>query len=169
MGAGKTSIGRALATLLGWSFVDLDQEIEFKQKATIREIFQLHGEIQFREIETEALQRDARTSFCADGDCARRRHIYPACNVDLLRNSGARVVFLETPIERDARRCCDRKPILRGESAAAGCRSRCFSRTVCSAASSLSHCRSDRQHPNRTAEENAREIASKLQLAIGAR
>jgi len=105
MGAGKTSVGQALAKLLRWSFVDLDQEIELQQEATIREIFQRHGESRFREIETAALramleQVSAPTVIALGGGTFIR-----PCNVDLLRSSGARVVFLETLIEEMLERC----------------------------------------------------------------
>ena len=35
MGSGKTTVGRHLAHRLGWSFFDLDQEIEAAEKTTI--------------------------------------------------------------------------------------------------------------------------------------
>ena len=56
MGAGKTTVGRSLANLLCWSYFDLDYEIEQSEKLLVREIFQLHGESGFREIETETLR-----------------------------------------------------------------------------------------------------------------
>jgi|SRR6188768_2011284 len=56
MGAGKTSVGRALAAQLSWSFVDLDAEIERSQKMAIRDIFQKSGEAQFRKLEREHLK-----------------------------------------------------------------------------------------------------------------
>ncbi|HET9132491.1 MAG TPA: shikimate kinase [Terriglobia bacterium] len=57
MGAGKTSVGRALATQLGWSFVDLDAEIERSQKMQVRDIFSKSGEAHFRQLEREHLKR----------------------------------------------------------------------------------------------------------------
>ena len=57
MGAGKTSVGRALAAQLGWSFVDLDAEIERSQKMAVRDIFSKSGELKFRQLESEHLKR----------------------------------------------------------------------------------------------------------------
>ncbi len=105
MGAGKTSIGGALATLLGWSFVDLDQEIELRQKSTIREIFQRLGEEEFRVIETEALRQIVEQMSDSTVIALGGGTFVQAYNADLLRGAGARVVFLETPIEEMLERC----------------------------------------------------------------
>jgi shikimate kinase len=55
MGSGKTTVGRALAALMGWRFVDLDQLIEAREGRSIREIFETHGEAEFRRIEHDAI------------------------------------------------------------------------------------------------------------------
>jgi shikimate kinase len=55
MGSGKSTTGRKLASLLGWSFVDLDREIERNEGMKIPEIFEKKGEKYFRDIETETL------------------------------------------------------------------------------------------------------------------
>jgi shikimate kinase len=56
MGSGKTTAGKKLASLLGWSFVDLDKMIEEHTGKTIPEIFSQDGEDYFRKIETELLR-----------------------------------------------------------------------------------------------------------------
>ena len=55
MGAGKSTVGRALARLLSWDFVDLDQKIERTAGVTIPEIFSAYGEPGFRQREYAAL------------------------------------------------------------------------------------------------------------------
>ena len=52
MGAGKTSIGRALARSLSMPFIDTDQEIERISGCSVIDIFGLYGEAEFRRIET---------------------------------------------------------------------------------------------------------------------
>ncbi|RMH60341.1 MAG: shikimate kinase [Zetaproteobacteria bacterium] len=56
MGAGKSSVGRALAAALGLPFLDLDAYIVAQQGCTIPEIFAARGEQGFRAIESAALQ-----------------------------------------------------------------------------------------------------------------
>ena len=50
-GAGKSTIGRAVAERLGRTFLDFDHEIERRQGKTIAEIFGEKGEGHFRELE----------------------------------------------------------------------------------------------------------------------
>jgi len=56
MGVGKTTIGSKLASKLGYYFIDLDQEIEDRQKKTISEIFRQDGEKFFRLIEKNLIE-----------------------------------------------------------------------------------------------------------------
>lgn len=56
MGSGKSTAGNKLAISLGWSFIDLDKEIEQKTCLTINELFTKFGEDYFRKIETDTLR-----------------------------------------------------------------------------------------------------------------
>lgn len=55
MGAGKTSVGERLGERLGLPFVDLDHEIEARAGLTVRELFALGGEPEFRRRELATL------------------------------------------------------------------------------------------------------------------
>lgn len=56
MASGKTSIGKILAKKLSYKFIDLDDFIEEKENATVKEVFSSKGEIYFRKVETEYLK-----------------------------------------------------------------------------------------------------------------
>ena len=57
MGAGKTTVGRRLATRLDRAFLDSDEEVEKAAGMTIEEIFQSHGEADFRAGEARVITR----------------------------------------------------------------------------------------------------------------
>jgi shikimate kinase/3-dehydroquinate synthase len=57
MGAGKTSIGRRLAVLLGLPFRDADAEVELAAGCSIAELFERYGEREFREGERRVIRR----------------------------------------------------------------------------------------------------------------
>jgi XRE family transcriptional regulator, aerobic/anaerobic benzoate catabolism transcriptional regulator len=54
-GAGKSSVGAALAHRLGVAFVELDQRIEQAAGLPLGELFALHGEVYYRRLEREVL------------------------------------------------------------------------------------------------------------------
>lgn len=59
MGAGKTTVGKALSRELGLPFYDLDRYIETRMHRTIPEIFAQQGEEGFRKIEHNMLHEVA--------------------------------------------------------------------------------------------------------------
>jgi len=62
MGAGKSSVGRLVAQELGWSFVDLDEEVARLGGEPVAEIIRSRGVRRFRQLESkagrDALRRD---------------------------------------------------------------------------------------------------------------
>lgn len=56
-GAGKSTIGAALARKLGMRFVEVDQEIEEATGLALGDVFTLHGEAYYRRVEREVLTR----------------------------------------------------------------------------------------------------------------
>ncbi|MGO4833710.1 shikimate kinase [Rhizobiaceae sp. 2RAB30] len=57
MGAGKTAIGRRVASALGLSFTDSDHEIETVSRMTVPELFERYGEAEFRALEQRVIAR----------------------------------------------------------------------------------------------------------------
>ena len=106
MGCGKSTVGRTLAELMGWEFVDLDERIEQQEGTSIRAIFVERGEAEFREIEHRVLRK-----LLASG----RTHTVLALgggtfaqppNEALLKMAAFQTVFLEVPPEIMLGRCC---------------------------------------------------------------
>lgn len=57
MGAGKSTIGRRLAAKIGWKFVDADDAIAEAAGCSIADIFSIHGEAIFRDLEVRVIKR----------------------------------------------------------------------------------------------------------------
>ena len=71
MGAGKTSVGKALSESAGMALADTDCMIETEAGMSVSDIFASRGEIFFREMETAILKslldKAERTIICAGG------------------------------------------------------------------------------------------------------
>ncbi len=96
MGVGKTTIGRQLAELLQYEFVDSDREIERRTGATIPWIFDVEGEEGFRKREQAVIDELTKVSsiVLATGGGA----VISAENRHLLKERGT-VVYLRADIE----------------------------------------------------------------------
>lgn len=57
MGAGKTVIGRKVASMLDLPFVDSDHEIESVSRMSVPELFERYGEPEFRALEQRVIER----------------------------------------------------------------------------------------------------------------
>jgi shikimate kinase len=57
MGAGKTSVGEAVARRLGWRFLDFDRAIEKEAGMSVADLFRTKGEAVFRSLESEVGNR----------------------------------------------------------------------------------------------------------------
>ena len=79
MGAGKTSVGKALARRLHKDFFDTDQEIERSTGVRIPVIFEIEGEAGFRARETRVL-----------GELVRRRNLVLATGGGIVLDEGNR-------------------------------------------------------------------------------
>lgn len=55
MASGKSFIGKKLANLIDFDFLDLDDFIEMNEKMTVKKVFSEKGEIYFRKTENKAL------------------------------------------------------------------------------------------------------------------
>lgn len=95
MGAGKSSIGKALALVTERPFLDVDDEIVKFSGRSIPRIFEEEGEKGFRSIETEVLKRCLSIdAIIATGGGI----VVTAENIDLLRNNGL-VIYLYADVD----------------------------------------------------------------------
>ncbi|GJE58628.1 Shikimate kinase [Methylobacterium trifolii] len=56
-GAGKSTLGRLAAERMGWTFVELNAEIERENALSVPEIFAIYGQEGYRRLEQAALRR----------------------------------------------------------------------------------------------------------------
>ena len=99
MGAGKTSVGKALARSLELPFVDLDRRIHEVSGSSIEGLFRQEGEAEFRRIEARTLRDLAKDSSqaviacgggtpCYHGNLAEMKEsgnvVYLKCDTDVL-------------------------------------------------------------------------------------
>lgn len=107
MGAGKSSVGRALGERLNWVFEDLDDRIVQREGRSVAEIFRDSGEAAFRQSEHATLRQVleelrggvARVVALGGGAFAE-----PG-NAELLKTAGVPTVFLDAPVGELWRRC----------------------------------------------------------------
>ena len=107
MGAGKSSVGRALGERLGWAFEDLDDRIERREQRKVSEIFRDSGESGFRLAEHAALKEllgelkpgGEKIVALGGGAFAQKN------NAKLMQASGVSTVYLDADAAELWRRC----------------------------------------------------------------
>ncbi|MXS84832.1 shikimate kinase [Nitrosomonas sp. HPC101] len=101
MGAGKTTVGKLLANLVGKTFLDVDHEIQQRTGVGIPVIFEIEGEAGFRKRESEVLREvvQQQNIVLATGGGA----ILHPDNRALLRQHGT-VIYLCAPVTELRRR-----------------------------------------------------------------
>lgn len=114
MGCGKTTIGKELARVLDFSFVDTDEKIEKDTQKTISEIFAAHGEEYFRNLETKTIEKmamETEKSVISTGGGLPLREV----NADILKKTGF-VVYLRVQSKTVEKRLQGDKtrPLLQG-------------------------------------------------------
>ncbi len=92
MGSGKTAVGKSLAEMLDFEFIDTDAMIEKECEMSITEIFEKFGEEIFRKKESEVIKRvsDFSNVVISTGGGA----VLNSENIEYLKNGGT-VVNLE--------------------------------------------------------------------------
>jgi shikimate kinase len=113
MGCGKTTTGRALARLLGWDFVDLDERIVEVEARAIAAILRESGEPYFRDLEARILSslagRGKVVVACGGGTYA---HAPSRALIDGMGTA----VWLQLPLPLSLARCAGGtgRPLLTG-------------------------------------------------------
>jgi shikimate kinase len=115
MGAGKTTVGKQIASQLKMQFVDVDQELEKRTGVSINLIFEIEKEAGFRARETAMLAEllNAKNTVIATGGGI----ITNEQNRDLLKQSAGLVIYLKTEVKHQLKRLRrdKQRPLLQGE------------------------------------------------------
>ena len=115
MGAGKSTVGLALAKMLDYEFVDLDAVIAKNTELSISQIFEQFGEAEFRNIEKRILKENIReNAVIATGGGS----VINAENRELMeKTENKKVIWLKAPPSVIAKRLNEdvTRPLLKGK------------------------------------------------------
>lgn len=95
MGCGKSTMGRLLSEATGRELVEMDETIEKEEGRSINEIFEIHGETYFRDLESALISRITQKGgtivSCGGGAILRPE------NVECMKRNGKIIYFSATP------------------------------------------------------------------------
>ncbi len=95
-GAGKTSVGQALAKKINYKFIDTDKVIEDMYKSSLQELLDSYGYIKLREIEEkEVLELSIDGSIISTGGSV----VYGSKAMNFLKENST-IIFLEMSLEQ---------------------------------------------------------------------
>lgn len=113
MGCGKSTIARLLSEKTGAELIEMDETIEAEAGMSINEIFEKFGEVHFRNLESQLIERIAQKGgavvSCGGGAILRQE------NVDNMRKNGQIIYLSATPETIYERiKCSTNRPLLNG-------------------------------------------------------
>lgn len=165
MGAGKTTVGRELATQLGYGFVDTDAVIvQVAKGESINQLFAKEGEAAFRQLESKVLAEVAaytKLAIATGGGIVLRRENWSYLHHGL-------IVWLDVPVELLYTRLADdtTRPLLQDNDLLGKLRSLLEQRQPLYAQADLKITVSDAETPQQVAMRVLEEIPSVLKPAV---
>ena len=113
MGSGKSTVADYLCEKFDMDVVEMDQVIAERERLSISDIFEKHGELYFRDLETKLLvelQEKTNTVVSCGGGVAMRE-----CNVTEMKKNGKVVLLTASPeVILERVKDSDDRPLLRG-------------------------------------------------------
>ena len=163
MGAGKSTIGRLLSQELKLEFIDSDREIESRAGANIPWIFDVEGEVGFRDREESVIRdlSEEKSIVLSTGGGA----VLRATNRSMLQANGT-VVYLETSVDQQLERTARDKnrPLLQTENPRAVLESLMQERHPLYLDCADIRVKTDKRHPKTVASEIIKQLKAKSPL-----
>ncbi len=164
MGAGKTTVGRLLAPLLGWRFMDADHVLTERKGLLIPALFERHGEAGFRVLEAEvigSLLTETETVLALGGGALE----HAETRQRVARDAHALHVYLATPLETSLSRCmgesgAEARPLLRDLLRNTAALQQRFEARIAAYSEAQLHLRTEHSDPRSLAQAIAEKVRS---------
>ena len=164
MGAGKTTVGRLLAPLLGWRFLDADHVLTDSTGLSVPALFERHGEAGFRVLEAEvigSLLAETETVLALGGGALE----HAKTRERMARDAEALRVYLAAPLETSLSRCmgecgAEARPLLRDLLRDTATLEQRFEARVAAYSEAQLHLRTEHSDPRSLAQAIAEKVRS---------